>query len=161
MRANEFLTELFKPGKHNWKWEFRGSEEVSANFTVGQVPYKFYAFTSPGAGGKWEVEFSIDTTQLPSGKRYNSSFGLTKSGNAATVMSIVSDIMRDFLQRYQGSVTELTFTADESSRQALYARMAKRLLPTWEIVQSGKNFTLAAPNPVTENFADGKILLCY
>jgi 8-oxo-dGTP pyrophosphatase MutT (NUDIX family) len=61
--------------------------------------------------------------------------------------------MREFLQRYQGSISELTFTADEPSRRALYARMAKRLLPTWDLVQDGKVFKLMAPETVTENYA--------
>lgn len=149
MRAQEFLKELFAPGK-KWQWSFTGSEEAVAVFHVGDIPYQFHAYTHASENPTaWEIEFK-NATRGSQGR--TSKFGLTGTGNSAEVMSTIVDIMREFLQRYQGSITELTFTADESSRQALYARMAKRLLPTWEIVQSGKNFTLVAPEAVNENW---------
>ena len=39
MRANEFITEVFQPGKTNWQWKFRGSEEARADFAVGDRTY--------------------------------------------------------------------------------------------------------------------------
>lgn len=142
MRAQEFVTELFQPGK-KWQWSFTGSEEAVAVFDVGGIPYQFHAYTYANENPTvWEVEFK-NATRGSQGR--TSKFGLTGTGNSAEVMSTIADIMREFLQRYSGSISELTFTADEPSRQALYARMARRLLPDWEIVQSGKNFTLAAP----------------
>lgn len=157
MRAQEFVSELFAPGK-KWQWSFTGSEEAVAVFHVGDIPYQFHAYTHASENPTaWEIEFK-NATRGSQGR--TSKFGLTGTGNSAEVMSTIVDIMREFLQRYQGSVTELTFTADESSRQALYARMAKRLLPTWEIVQSGKNFTLAAPETVTEDAAEPQSAGC-
>lgn len=149
MRAQEFVTELFQPGK-DWKWSFTGSEEAVAVFHVGDIPYQFHAYTYADEDPTvWEVEFKNASRNI---EQRSSKFGLTGTGNSAQVMSTVADIMREFLQRYQGSISQLTFTADEPSRQALYARMARRLLPNWEIVQSGKNFTLAAPETVTEDW---------
>lgn len=147
MRAQEFITELFQPGK-KWQWGFTGSEEAVAVFHVGDVPYQFHAYTYSDNPTVWEVEFKNASRDI---RQRSSKFGLTGTGNSAEVMSTIVDIMREFLQRYQGSIEQLTFTADEPSRQALYTRMAKRLLPNWEVVQSGKNFTLAAPETVTED----------
>lgn len=155
MRAQEFVTELFQPGK-DWKWSFQGSEEAVAVFHVGGIPYQFYAYRPDENFASWDVEFK----NAERGKDRTTKFGLTGTGNSAQVMSTVADIMREFLQRYQGSISQLTFTADEPSRQALYARMARRLLPTWEIVQSGKNFTLAAPETVTEDTSEPQSAGC-
>ena len=147
MKINEVLTELFQP-KQNWEWGFTGSEEVEANFVVGEVPYKFYAFTTPDTPGVWEVEFSVNRSNRAS-RNHKTRYGLTGTGNAAEVMSTVVDIMREFLQRYQGNITTLVFTAEEASRKALYARMISRLLPTWDISTSPmgneKQFVVTKP----------------
>lgn len=134
------ITELFNTGK-KWQWSFTGSEEAVAVFHVGEVPYQFHAYTNLDPVGMWEVEFK----NAERGRGRTSKFGLTGTGNSTEVMSTVTDIMREFLQRYQGSVTALTFTADEESRQSLYARMASRLLPNWQLKQMGKQFILSAP----------------
>ena len=147
MRAKEFLNELFKPGKQ-WQWSFKGSEEAIAVFHVGDVPYQFHAYTYSENPTVWEVEFKNASRNI---ENRSSKFGLTGTGNSAEVMSTIADIMREFLQRYQGSISQLMFTADEPSRQRLYAKMAQRLLPDWELIQSGKNFTLGAPATVNED----------
>ena len=36
----------------------------------------------------------------------------------------------------------MTFAAKEGSRQGLYARMVKRLLPDWDMSHHGESFTL-------------------
>lgn len=140
MRANEILAELFEPGK-DYEWSFTGSEEAVAVFHIGEIPFQFHAYTYPEANGTWEVEFK----NAERGRTRYGKFGLTGTGNSAEVMSTITDIMREFLQRYQGKVTALTFTADEDSRQSLYARMAKRLLPNWQLRQDDKMFVLTAP----------------
>jgi hypothetical protein len=150
MRAQEFISELFK-GKKTWSWDFNGSEEAYATFEVGDIPYKFVAYTDPNNWGTWEVEFSVIS---PSRNR-STKFGLTGTGNAAEVMSTVTDILREFLERYKGNVNRLIFTADEPSRQRLYARMVKRLLPNWTLTTSNKQFIVTSPD-ISENFADGK-----
>lgn len=142
MRAYEFLkessvTELFEPGK-NWQWEFSGSEEAIATFQIGQVPYMFHAY---GADGQWEVEFKRDGKKLDRIQK----FGLTGTGNSAEVMGTVVDIMRAFLSKYKDKIEVLTFSAKEDSRQGLYAKMVKRLLPTWTMVQHKEDFVLVAP----------------
>ena len=139
MRLQELLetsqiSELFQPGKKNWSWGFRGSEEVIADFTINNIPYKFYGYTHPGTG-HWEVEFSIDKGSMDRDDRakISTSYGLTGTGASVEVMSTVTDIMREFLAQYTGSVRILSFTAAEPSRQALYKRMVSRLLPHWKM----------------------------
>ena len=144
MRAQEFVTELFQPGK-DWRWSFQGSEEAVAVFQVGQVPYMFHAY---GADGEWEAEFKRHGSKLDRIQK----FGLTGTGNSAEVMSTVVDIMRAFLDKYKDRIEVLTFSAKEDSRQGLYARMVKRLLPNWSMKQQGEYFTLIAPKrSVTES----------
>ena len=144
MRATEFISELFQSGK-NWKWDFRGSEEALAEFTVGKVNYMFHAY---GADGQWEAEFKVNDKKMDRLQK----FGLTGTGNSAEVMSTVVDIMRSFLEKYQDQIEVLTFSAEEESRQGLYARMVQRLLPNWTMRRDGKYFTLIAPRQsVTES----------
>lgn len=137
MRSTEFLSELFKPGK-DWKWSFRGSEEAVAVFHVGELPYMFHAY---GTDGVWEVEFKRHGSKLDRSTK----FGLTGTGNSAEVMSTVVDIMRSFLDKYSDKIETLVFSAKEDSRQSLYAKMTKRLLPNWNLHQEGGDFTLASP----------------
>jgi 8-oxo-dGTP pyrophosphatase MutT (NUDIX family) len=152
MRAQEFVTELFEPGKP-WQWSFRGSEEAVAVFHVGEVPYMFHAY---GGDGEWEAEFKRHGSKLDRSQK----FGLTGTGNSAEVMSTVVDIMRAFLEKYRDKIQVLSFSAKEDSRQGLYARMAKRLLPDWTMKQSGEHFVLVAPETVTENYAGSQAAGC-
>jgi hypothetical protein len=142
----EKLDELFQQGK-DWKWSFQGSEEAVAVFQVGEVPYMFHAY---GADGEWEAEFKRHGNKLDRMQK----FGLTGTGNSAEVMSTVVDIMRAFLEKYKDKIQVLTFSAKEDSRQGLYARMVKRLLPNWTMTQKDEFFTLVAPKQVDEEIID-------
>lgn len=137
MRAKEFLRELFQPKGH-WEWTFRGSEEVAAEFEVGGIPYEFYA---DNFEGQWELEF-----KRKDGKDFTSRYGITGSGNSTQVMSVIVDIMRSFLSQYEDNISRLKFSAHEDSRQKLYAKMAKRLLPDWRITQNGGYIYLTPPS---------------
>jgi ribosomal protein S18 acetylase RimI-like enzyme len=133
MRATEFLTELFKPGKSNWEWARLGREEASAFFNVGGREYLWQAFVPRSNPKKWEIQFRLirkpdtDPDDLDL-------FGTTGTGNSAEVMSTAVDITRAFLQKYGlDNVEEITFNAKEDSRIGLYAKMIKRLLPNWDL----------------------------
>ncbi len=90
MRANEFLSELFKPGKNNWQWARLGTDEVSAFFIVGGREYIWQAFTGSNPT-KWEIQFrlirkpDIDPDELDL-------FGKTGTGNSPEVIATVVDI---------------------------------------------------------------------
>jgi hypothetical protein len=142
----EKLDELFQQGK-DWKWSFQGSEEAVAVFKVGEVPYMFHAY---GSDGEWEAEFKRHGSKLDRIQK----FGLTGTGNSAEVMSTVVDIIRAFLEKYRDKIQVLTFSAKEDSRQGLYARMVKRLLPDWTMTQKDEFFTLVAPKQVDEEVLD-------
>lgn len=137
------LNELFANAAVPWKWSFRGSEEVEADFTVGEIPYKFYAHvasaTYDGPKNAWNVEFRQAGT-----RDRNKRFGLSGTGNAPQVMSTVVDILRTLLQS-RGYITQLVFTAKEESRQGLYKRMVQRLLPLWHMEYSDTEFTVTKP----------------
>lgn len=140
MRANEFLTELFKNQTVPWKWDFRGSDGVSALFTVGDVPYRFNCYTSNPK--IWEVEFSVEDDEV---RAANKDYGITGTGNAATVMSTVVGILKEFIAAYKDKIDVLQFSAEEDSRMGLYARMAHRLLPDWNYFETGGHFLLKSP----------------
>lgn len=148
MRANEFLVELFKPGK-SWGWEFRGSEEAIASFTVGNVEYIWHAHSRFKFPNHWIVEFKV-RDEIDQDKM----FGLTGTGNAAEVMSIVTDITRSFLNEYQNKISEISFISRDRSRTSLYSRMIERLLPDWKLEKDqdgdGMIFYLTNPNQVSE-----------
>jgi len=149
MRAVEFITEVFEPGKQNWKWKFQGSQEAFADFTVGDREYQWHAFTGEANSTKWEIQFRLIRTSTDSDEL--DLFGQTGTGNSAQVLSTAVDITRSFLQNYGlDKVEEITFNAKEDSRINLYAKMIKRLLPTWDLSSRksqshGMQFTLTDP----------------
>jgi hypothetical protein len=98
-------------------------------------------FHAYGADGEWEAEFKQHGSKLSRTQK----FGLTGTGNSAEVMSTVVDIMRSFLDKYRDKIQVLGFSAKEDSRQGLYARMVKRLLPDWTMTRKGEFFILVAP----------------
>jgi hypothetical protein len=69
-------------------------------------------------------------------------------------MSTIVDIMRAFLDKYKDKIETLRFSAKEGSRQGLYARMVKRLLPDWMMKQDGEEFILVAPTKIEEEVLD-------
>jgi hypothetical protein len=69
-------------------------------------------------------------------------------------MSTVVDIMRAFLDKYKDKIEVLIFSAKEDSRQGLYARMVKRLLPDWIMRQDGEEFILMALSEAKEEVLD-------
>lgn len=143
------ISELFKHSNtRDWEWTFRGAEEVSADFEVGNIPYKFYAYTGADTGsdaGLWDVEFQATPRRhdvIPAHKR----FAVTGTGNATEVFSIVVDIMKSFLSEYKTKIDRLTFNAIEESRKKLYYRMVQRLLPDWKLSIEGDTFIAKNPN---------------
>lgn len=146
MRATEFITELFKPGK-NWEWTFRGSEEAIAVFDMGDIEYLWIAAVeNKRQPAQWTVSF-----RQRDQAEWDKAFGLTGTGSSTEVMSTVVDITREFLKQYGDKVLELRFSSKEESRSKLYARMVKRLLPDWnlhtmpDIMNGGSLFYLTNP----------------
>ena len=137
------INELFQPGQH-WEWTYLEADGAMAKFEVGGIPYFFGASPNFGTPGGWTVVFKIDNDNIDS----SSKFGLTGTGNSAQVMSIVVDILRDFLKKYQDKVKALVFSAAEPSRQKLYIKMVLRLLPNWKLTSNpaGNEFTVTAPD---------------
>ena len=139
MRADEFIAELFT-GNKQWQWTFQDDNQAIANFEIGGVPYKFFAAQdSDEAPGDWEIEFTAKVAS--SG---NATWGVTGTGNAAEVFGTVVDILKTFLADKKDSVRRLTFAAKEGSRQGLYAKMVKRLLPNWDMSHNGESFTVTS-----------------
>ena len=131
------ITELFDNNKQ-WKWDYRDENQYIAVFKVGNIPYKFFAAQDQEeAPGDWEIEFTarIENDKPPT-------WSVTGTGNSAEVFGTVVDIIRAFLKEKKGNVRRITFAAKEGSRQGLYAKMVKRLLPNWDISHHGESFTV-------------------
>ena len=157
MRAGEFVTELFRPGNQNWKWNRQSQEEAVANCTVGKRNYVWQAISHhlDDKPEIWEIQFRLIREALDPEKL--SLFGTTGTGNSAEVMSIVVDIMREFLQDYGDNVQKIIFDAKENSRIGLYTRMVNRLIPDWKLEQDhnpelGLRFILSRPKQIAEAF---------
>ena len=134
MRATEFITEVFQPGKTNWEWLRRGSEEANAQFKVGDREYRWDAFTQRTNPKKWEIQFRLIRNDTDPDKL--DLFGKTGTGNSTEVLSTAVDITREFIKEYGlDKVEEITFNAKEDSRIGLYAKMIQRLLPDWDLYQ--------------------------
>ena len=134
MRAIEFITEVFQPGKTNWKWRRQSSDEAFASFIVADREYQWHAFTSEANLTKWEIQFRL--MRVPTDPDGLDLFGTTGTGNSAEVLSTAVDITREFIKQYGlDKVEEITFNAKEDSRIGLYAKMINRLLPDWDLYQ--------------------------
>jgi hypothetical protein len=160
---SESVAEVFEPGKQNWKWRRQSSDEAFASFLVGDREYQWHAFSSEANPAKWEIQFRL--MRVPADPDGLDLFGQTGTGNSAQVLSTAVDITRAFLQAYGlDKVEEITFNAKEDSRINLYAKMIRRLLPTWHLssrksLSHGMQFTLTDPraydkpeNKITEAF---------
>lgn len=137
------LTELFgsQDTTKTWEWTHFDDDTVEATFTVGDVPYRFVAYQDTDESpGDWEVEFV--TKKLAPGV---SPFGVTGTGRASEVFSTVVNIMREFINKKGKSIRRIAFAAKEGSRQDLYVRMVRRLLPDWIFEQKGPAFYLTRP----------------
>ena len=138
------ITELFgaQDTTKTWEWKHFDNYTAEATFNVGDVPYRFIAYQDPyEAPGDWDVEFVIENP--PPGASH---YGITGTGRSSEVFSTVVNIMKEFINKKGKSIRRLTFAAKEGSRQDLYARMIKRLLPDWTFEQKGANFILTRPN---------------
>jgi hypothetical protein len=134
------IDELFRQGAAPWQWEKDTISKASTSFVVNDTNYKFVAYEVEDALRKWNIQFfAVDGY-------YNVRVGITGTGSSATVMSTVVDIMRNFLSS-RPEIESIEFSADEPSRRSLYAKMVRRLLPTWkmETINLGSEFTLTAP----------------
>jgi len=144
------LRELFKPSPvtdqhvNSWEWRFRNDEFAQALFKVGDVVYMFSASSDneDGDTGDWSIEFqSMKKVKGVSG------FDNTGTGNEVEVFNTVIDIIKTLIADLGDRVQRLNFSAATSRRKSLYARMAHRLLPTWQLDQYGDHFTLTRPHP--------------
>jgi hypothetical protein len=147
-------------------WRELNDEYIVADFTVGNMKYRFNATTdSDEAPGVWEIEF--ESIGGPT------RFGINQTGRSAEVFTVVVNIIREFISKKNPKIKRLTFAAKEGSRQDLYVRMVRRLVPDWkfEFDSDDGGFVLTKPRPkrvakgsataqgqepIKENFADGK-----
>lgn len=144
--AEQNLNELFYQST-DWEWNYKGSNEAEAYFTVGSVKYIFTTYTGD-ENGIWEMDFRAEEV---AGERPHDRFAVNGTGNSAQVFSVVASIIKDFLNEYDSRIEAIQFSAKEPSRKKLYARMLTRLLPGWTIKTSYDMFRATRPATVAEN----------
>lgn len=69
----------------------------------------------------WDIIFSVDNN-----------LSLTGSGNEFEVFAAVTAMLRDFVKTVKP--LQVSMSAEESNRAKLYARMLKRCLPGWKVI---------------------------
>ena len=139
MKINEIMAATSVP----WKWTYRSERQATAEFTVGNVLYGFKAKNSEydhvdadrdvvgyddeeeaeevDYRGYWEISFTGD------GKT-----NMLGTGNAAQVISAITDIIKDFVATYDDKIRVIEYDVQGSSgRAGVYSRIFSRLLPNW------------------------------
>lgn len=138
MRINELFTNRSVP----WKWEQNKPSLAVAHFVVKGQAYEFFAAAEDYYSEEWIVSFRAED------KGY-AGYNITGTGNSVIVMATVVDILREFLKS-RSAISTLEFSADEPSRQSLYTKMVKRLLPTWKLTnrEDPSEFKLINPDRI-------------
>jgi hypothetical protein len=126
-----------------WKWTSRSERQATAEFTVGNVLYEFKAKNSEydhvdadrdvigyddeeeaeevDYRGYWEISFTG-----------NGKVNMLGTGNAAQVISAITDIIRNFITTYDNKIRVIEYDVQGSSgRAGVYGRIFSKLLPTW------------------------------
>ena len=140
MRFNELMVSPSVP----WKWTYRSERQATAEFTVGDIQYQFKAKNSEydhvdadrdvidyddeaeegnevDYRGYWEISFTG-----------NGKTSMLGTGNAAQVISAITDIIRNFITTYDNKIRVIEYDVQGSSgRAGVYGRIFSKLLPTW------------------------------
>lgn len=157
MRYYDLITE----SAVKWKWRLFDKDAASALFKIDNVVYEFKAINmqyqheehdiatgdyddsayadddyyddpvGPDYSGYWWIEF--DALSI-NGRRLNDkeAVSLTGTGNAATVISTVTEILGDFIKRKKNTIQTIEYDHQNlRSRIAVYNHMFKRLTPDW------------------------------
>jgi hypothetical protein len=154
MRINELTAATSVP----WKWISRSERQATAEFTVGNVLYEFKAKNSEydhvdadrdvigyddeeeaeevDYRGYWEISFTG-----------NGKVNMLGTGNAAQVISAITDIIRNFITTYDNKIRVIEYDVQGSSgRAGVYGRIFSKLLPTW-IQDSGSLHDIEVRRP--------------
>jgi hypothetical protein len=137
------ITELMAATSVPWKWTYRSERQATAEFTVGNVLYEFKAKNSEydhidadrdevgyddeeevdevDYRGYWEISFTG-----------NGKTNMIGTGNAAHVISAITDIIKEFIVKYNKKIRVIEYDVQGSGgRAGVYGRIFSKLLPTW------------------------------
>jgi len=115
-------------------YEFTLSNGIKYRLSAGSFAGEFDPETSKFGmrdTTSWNISFAMLATPDPHGPYYDlvEIYDDTKTGNAAELVNAVAACLRDLFQKH--SVQRLSFSATSDSRDRVYQRMIKRLLPGW------------------------------
>lgn len=151
------LLELFDEGV-NINWLRTDATMGRAEFTIDDTTYDFNIYNGMVWGSSltgdqsdkrqittWNVAFSVVDDQG------EENYGNTGTGNQFLVYSTVFQAIREFIDK--AGMRALSFVADDTGRQRLYARFLKKYLPDWTTEFTQKTF-IALPPGYEESFKD-------
>lgn len=103
---------------HNWThWQDDTAQEVMADFQIGDGHFKVMFKEKAYERGIWELSFYR-----------NGTLDLTGTGNAATVLSTVMAITREFISTQDPRYIGYSAKNDEGSRNKLYPKLMAKLM---------------------------------
>jgi hypothetical protein len=167
------ISEIMAATSIPWKWTYSSERQATAEFTVGDIQYQFKAKNSEydhvdadrdvigyddeeeaeeiDYRGYWEISFTG-----------NGKTNMMGTGNAAQVISAITDIIKEFLIKYNKKIRVIEYDVQGSSgRSGVYGRIFSKLLPNWT-QEDGSLHDVEVRKPMSnttsmqENFADGR-----
>ena len=153
MRFNEILKEI--SASNFWIWSYTSDQKAQARFKIGNIDYIFEAINSQSDHEDNEMdqlgyddEYSDDDTSkyegywlvefralAINGKSLSpkQSISMLNTGNSAQVIAIISEIIQEFVTKYQNSIRVIEYdTQNDRGRRNVYSRIFKRILPNWQ-----------------------------
>lgn len=118
-RWGDNLTEAFDSVQpYQWThWEDETAQEVMADFQIGDGHFKVMFKEKAYERGIWELSFYR-----------NGTLDLTGTGSAATVLSTVMQITRDFISTQDPRYIGYAAKNEEGSRNKLYPKLMAKLM---------------------------------
>lgn len=119
MRYTEIIDEAFNSVQpHNWHhWSDDTAQETTAEFQIEDGHFKVMFKEKYYERGRWELSFYR-----------NGTLDLTGTGSAATVLSTVMAITREFIATQNPRWITYSAKNDEGSRNKLYPKLMARLM---------------------------------
>lgn len=117
----KFLTEIFQSNTP-FNWIYNLDTEAKAQFTIDNTDY-VVLFGFDDYDNFWDVTFDIKDDV-----RGREPYSPTGFGKSFSVLSVVKQILIDFLLHQNNKVYKIRFSADSESRKKAYNILAKSIL---------------------------------
>lgn len=136
------LTEVLK-NPLKWEIDYEDPLDFSATFIISKYQYTFSAekLTDELVPDTWEITFYQEDITM---KYRLPRIDITGTGHQFIIFATIIDIVTYFLKKYKPH--QLVYFAEEESRQSLYSKIFKNVLPNW-IINPFRNKKFKITNP--------------